>query len=139
MPQYLVVDASFSVRLILPGPQRGAFRSRMEQWRQDDYELCAPGLWLYEMTTALCKGAFFGLVTAEEAERSLPLVYELGVQLIAPDAEQTRRAFTWTRRLNRAAAYDSFYLALAEAMGCELWTADRHLVNAVGLSWVHLA
>jgi predicted nucleic acid-binding protein len=40
--------------------------------------------------------------------------------------------------LNRAAAYDSFCLALAEAMQCELWTADRRLVNAVNLPWVRL-
>ena len=48
-------------------------------------------------------------------------------------------AFAWTRRLNRAAAYDSFYLALAEGLQCDLWTADRRLFNAVDLPWVHLA
>ncbi len=42
-------------------------------------------------------------------------------------------------RLNRAAAYDSFYLALAESLGCELWTADQRLHNAVDLPWVRLA
>jgi len=139
MGRYLVVDASFCIRLFLPGPQRDAFRSRLEGWLQDGYELCAPELWLYEMTTALCKGVFFGMLTPEEAERSLPLMHELGVRLIAPDPEQTRLAFGWTRRLNRAAAYESFYLALAEAMDCALWTADRHLVNAVSLPWVQLA
>jgi hypothetical protein len=34
------------------------------------------------------------------------------------------------------AAYDSFYLGLAERLGCELWTADRRLRNAVDLPWV---
>jgi predicted nucleic acid-binding protein len=45
----------------------------------------------------------------------------------------------WTRRLNRAAAYDSFYLAVAESLGCELWTADQRLSKAVDLPWVCLA
>jgi predicted nucleic acid-binding protein len=139
MPKSLVVDASFAIRLILPDPRRSALRARMEQWLLDGYELVAPDLWLYEMTTALCKAAFFGLVTAEEAENSLPLVSELPIQLVAADAEQARLAFAWTRRLNRAAAYDSFYLALAESLGCELWTADRRLHNVVGLPWVQLA
>jgi len=139
MPKSLVVDASFSIRLILPDPRRGALRARMEQWLQEGYEVYAPDLWLYEMTTALCKGAFFGLVTAEEAENSLPLVLESAIQLVAADAEQARLAFAWTRRLNRAAAYDSFYLALAELMQCNLWTADHRLHNAVNLPWVRLA
>ncbi len=36
------------------------------------------------------------------------------------------------RTPERAAAYDSFYLAAAETLGCELWTADRRLVNDRG-------
>jgi len=31
---------------------------------------------------------------------------------------------------------DELRLALAEALGCELWTADRRLRNAVDLDWV---
>lgn len=139
MPKSLVVDASFSIRLILPDPRRGALRARMEQWLQEGYEVYAPDLWRYEMTAALCKGALFGLVTAEEAENSLPLMLESAIQLVAADAEQARLAFAWTRRLNRAAAYDSFYLALAESMRCDLWTADQRLHNAVNLPWVRLA
>jgi predicted nucleic acid-binding protein len=135
----LVVDASLSVRLILPDPRRDLFRTRMERFLQEGHVLFAPSLWLYEMTTALCKAAFFGLVTADEAQQSLPLVHEMGIQLVGADAEQTRLAFAWTRRLNRAAAYDSFYLALAESMQCDLWTADRRLHNAVALPWVRLA
>jgi predicted nucleic acid-binding protein len=139
MPRSLVVDASLATALILPGARRVFLRSQMEQWLQDGYELCAPTLWIYEVTSALCKSVFFGLVTEEEAADSLPLLHDLAIHLVAPDAEQIRRAFAWTRRLNRAAAYDSFYLALAESLGCELWTADRRLCSAVDLSWVRLA
>jgi predicted nucleic acid-binding protein len=139
MPKSLVVDASLSVRLILPDPRRVALRARIERCLEEGYELYAPSLWLYEMATALCKASFFGLVTADEAQRSLPLVHEMGIQLVAADSEQVRLAFAWTRRLNRAAAYDSFYLALAESMQCDLWTADQRLHNAVGLPWVRLA
>ncbi len=80
MTKSLVVDASLTVRLILPDPRRGALRARMEQVVREGYALDAPGLWLYEMTTALCKAAFFGLVTAGEAEQSLPLVHEMGIR-----------------------------------------------------------
>ena len=139
MPKSLVVDASLAIRLILPDPRRDVLRARVEGWLLEGYELVAPDLWLYEMTTALCKAAFFGLITAEEAEDSLPLVSELAIQLVPADAAQVRLAFAGTRRLNRAAAYDSFYLALAESLSCELWTADQRLCNAVDLSWVRFA
>jgi predicted nucleic acid-binding protein len=136
MPGPLVVDASFAFRLILPGPQQEAFRSLMAEWLQDGYQLVAPTLWLYEMTSALCKVVHFGELALDDGERALALVQELGVELISPDEEQTRSAFAWTVRLDRAAAYDSFYLALAERLDCRLWTADRRLCNAVDEPWV---
>ncbi len=94
---------------------------------------------IYELTSALSKGVPFGALTEGKAEHALQLLRDLGVQLVPPDRAQVDRAFIWTRRLNRAAAYDSFYLALAEELGSDLWTADRRLVNAVDLPWVRLA
>jgi predicted nucleic acid-binding protein len=125
--------------MILPGPQRDAFRSQMDRWQEGGYALCAPALWVYEMTSALSKAAFFGQLGAEDAEEALSVLDDLPIQLVHPDAQQCRDAFTWTRRLNRAAAYDSFYLALAESLGCELWTADQRLCHAIDRPWVRLA
>jgi predicted nucleic acid-binding protein len=133
----LVVDASFVLRLILSGPQQATCRDLMAEWARDGIALCAPTLWLYEITSALCKVVRLGELTTEEAQQALALVHGLGVQVVPPDEFQTRRAFEWTMRLQRAAAYDSFYLALAEARRCELWTADKRLCHAVGQPWVH--
>jgi predicted nucleic acid-binding protein len=54
-------------------------------------------------------------------------------------AYQVELAYDWTLRLKRAAACDSFYLALAETLHCELWTADQRLANAADVPWVHVA
>jgi predicted nucleic acid-binding protein len=81
----------------------------------------------------------WGDLTPEEGQRSLDLARGLAVHLVPPDDEQARRAYEWTLRLKRTAAYDGFYLALAESLGCELWTMDERLHNAVGLPWVRLA
>jgi len=134
----LVIDASFAFNLILPGPRQKDCQTLVTQWHRDGYVLCAPTLWLYEITSALCKGVHFGQITRAEGKQTLLLAQKLGVQLFPPDDAQTALAFNWTMRLKRAAAYDSFYLALAKTLRSELWTADKRLVNAAGVSWVHL-
>jgi len=139
MARSLVVDASFAFKLILPGPEQTSFQELAVQWKRDSYDLCAPTLWLYEITLALCKVVRFGDLQPAEGQRALALARRLGVHLIPPDDAQARLAFEWTVRLNRAAAYDSFYLALAETLQCELWTADRRLGSAIDLPWVRWA
>jgi predicted nucleic acid-binding protein len=139
MTRCLVVDASFAFRLILPGPMQASFQELARQWKHDGANLCAPTLWLYEMTSALCKVVHMRELTPAEGRQALALVQRLGVQLIPPDDTLARSAFEWTMRLNRTAAYDSFYLALAEALQCEFWTADRRLHRAVDLAWVRCA
>ena len=137
MNPYRVIDASFAFRLILPGPHQKRCQTLVTQWHTEGYALCAPTLWLYEITSALRKGVHFGQITRDEGQQALTLAQKLGVRLFSPDDAQTRLAFDWTMRLERAAAYDSFYLALAKTLRGELWTADKRLVHAAGVSWVH--
>lgn len=138
MNKPLVIDASFALRMLLPSPQADRYRALMAHWHRDGRVLCAPALWLYEITSALCKGVHFGQITCDEGQQALNLAQKLGVQLFPPDDAQSRMAFDWTRKLERAAAYDSFYLALAKTLDGELWTADKRLINAAKVSWVHL-
>lgn len=142
MPKPLVVDASFTFRLLLPGLQQALCQSLVAGWLREGTDLCAPTLWLYEMTSALSKVAGEMLPVSEvkpdEGRRLLRLAHTLGIDLMAPDDDQARAAYDWTLRLKRAAAYDSFYLALAEGLACELWTADRRLYHAADQVWVRL-
>jgi len=139
MPESLVVDAACAVCLLIPGPDQARHEALVDRWANLGYELHAPQLWMYEVTSAVTKAVRFGGLTAAEGERSLTQALNLRIQLVAADEEQVRSAYAWTVRLGRAAAYDSFYLALAESLKCDLWTADRRLVNAVALPWVRLA
>jgi predicted nucleic acid-binding protein len=139
MSRPLVVDASCSMPLVLPGAHGSHFHSLLSDWTGQGCRLCAPTLWVYEMTSALCKAVHFGMLTGDEGRRALHLVHGMGIALIPPDHTQARLAYDWTVRLGRASAYDSFYLALAETLACELWTADRRLHQAVDLPWVRWA
>jgi predicted nucleic acid-binding protein len=133
----LVVDASFTFRLWFTNPQQAAARALVDQWFRDDKTLAAPTLWLYEMTSAVVKTVHIGGLSADEGRRSLALLHSFPVALINPDARLTEAAYDWSLRLQRANAYDAFYLALAHALGSELWTADRLLIRAAQQPWVH--
>jgi predicted nucleic acid-binding protein len=139
MSRPLVVDASFAFRLILPGPQQDEYRSLVLEWLERGQRLVAPTLWVYEMTSALCEVVRFGGLTPEEGARALALALALDIELVPPDEDLVRSAFAWTQRLDRGAAYDSFYLALAERLDCPLWTADQRLCDAANEAWVRCA
>ena len=103
---------------------------------QNGATLYAPTLWLYEVTSALTKAVHFDILTETEGRQALKLAQGLDLQLIHPDNTLVELAYDWTRRLNRIAAYDSFYLALTESLSAEFWTADKRLANAVSVPWV---
>ena len=136
MTNDLVVDANVVIAAMGMGPEREASHALFAHWAKERRRLCAPALCLYEVTSTLCKSVRLGAMTPQEGLRMLALFEAMSIQLMPPDPEQARLAFEWTVRLKRAAAYDSFYLALAQQLGCELWTADRRLSAAADVPWV---
>lgn len=131
-----VVDANLVIKAVIANPLQERHRALIGRLLSEGCRLIAPTLWTYETTSAVCKAVHFEQLTLSQGQRALVDIATLGVDLITPDSIQTQRAFDWTLRLRRAAAYDSYYLALAETMGCDLWTADLRLFNAANLPWV---
>ncbi len=132
----LVVDASLTFRLLVPNSDQAKLRRRMDAWMKAEDRLAAPSLWLYELASALVKAVRFDQLTVDEARRALRLVHSFPIEMVTPDLQLTEAAFDWSVRLQRANAYDAFYLALAQDLGCELWTVDRRLVQAAQQPWV---
>jgi predicted nucleic acid-binding protein len=131
-----VLDASFALRFVLPGAGTARYVEVIDRLRQDGVRLVAPDIWQYETTSGLCKAVHFETVKPSEVDSLLHSLWLIGIDQVTPDEGQCQMATNWTIRLRRAAAYDSFYLALAESLKCDLWTADRRLFNAVNLPWV---
>jgi predicted nucleic acid-binding protein len=138
MNTYLTIDAGIAFKLITPHPHQQVYIELVDRWQRAGFKLCAPTLWAYEITSAIAKMVHFKHLSAVTGRDGLRLAYQLGVELMPPNEDQALKALDWTERLERAAAYDSFYLALAEMLGCELWTVDQRLVNAAAQSWVRL-
>jgi predicted nucleic acid-binding protein len=132
----LVIDASVGYRLFTYHAGRAMLDAMIHEQLAAGCRLVAPTLWQYEVTSILTKAVYARQLTSIQAEESLALVRAFPLKLVSPKYELTRAAFAWTVKLQRVVAYDSFYLALAQQMQCELWTYDRRLANAVHEPWV---
>lgn len=138
MQTYLTLDAGVAIKLVVPNPLQQMLIEEIAKMQEEDYRLCAPTLWMYEVSSVFTKLVHFKKMSASTASACLELVHNLEVQLIPPNPQLVSEAFNWTVRLKRAAAYDSFYLALADSLSCDFWTTDQGLFNAVRQPWVRL-
>lgn len=134
----VVVDASLAVYTVLNTPFTAAAAQTLVHLSERGSQLAAPGLWWYEVSSVIHRYQYAGLITPAVAYAALDLLtVQLGMQ---PVKVTERAAFDWATRLGHKAAYDGFYLAAAEQLNGELWTADQSLVNNarhLGVGWVH--
>jgi predicted nucleic acid-binding protein len=133
-----VIDASLVIKAILPNEENTACQAALAELTAA--RLAAPALWVYEITSTFAKAVHFGQITQEEGSAAIHQALALGVEIIPPDETQSLLAFQWTLKLKRAAAYDSFYLAIAEALEADFWTADRRLFRSLEAEkpgWLH--
>jgi predicted nucleic acid-binding protein len=118
-----VVDASVAVRWMFELDRS----DRAEQLLQSKERLIAPDLALIEITNAAWKFAAFGGVPAETVRLRVSAVPK-EIEEFVPSLDLKDRALAIALELHHA-AYDCFYLTLAEQRGCQLVTADDHLVR----------
>jgi predicted nucleic acid-binding protein len=124
------VDANIVVKLVVPEPDRPLALALWGKWLNEDREIVAPYLFSFEVTSAIWRKAKRDLMTVEEAKEAVRAALMLGVRLLHPSSISLT-AFDLAARFSRPAAYDAHYLALAEMMEGEFWTADERLYNAV--------
>jgi predicted nucleic acid-binding protein len=136
----VIVDSSTALSQVIPHPQSDNVHRRWTAWIEANIELLAPQLWLSEVTSTIHRVYMQKQISEQAALAALEAVLGLGVRLTAQDANLCLAAFDWATRLGQHPAYDSFYLALAERIGAEFWTADERLANRAhqtGADWVH--
>jgi len=133
----IAVDASFALKLVLTEIDSDRTRRQWQQWTNLGEIVVAPPLFRAETASAVRRSVVRGLLSADAGDRAFDALQNLRVSIREP-ATLYVQAWDLTKRFNRPAVYDSCYLALAEIAGCELWTADQRLANAVGtaLPWV---
>jgi predicted nucleic acid-binding protein len=111
---------------------------RWERWMKAEATIVAPALLYYEVTNGLYRYQRAGILPPEAVEKALVAALALPIELVS-NTELHTRARNVAATYNLAATYDAHYLALAQWMEVDLWTADSRLVNSLKqhkLSWV---
>ena len=121
----LVVDASVIAPAVADGGTDGeACRARIK-----GQSLAAPDLLRVEAVSVIRRQFLNGALTGTQATNAIEDLLNLPI-VVYPTSALLRRA--WELRDNTT-AYDACYVALAEALGCPLATADQRLANAPGV------
>lgn len=133
MAGQVCVDASLILALLLPHDDLTTkVEALWERWAAADVEFVAPPLLFAEVTSVLRAAVFFGRIPAERGEEAFAAFMSMGLRQVDPPDLQPR-AWALAKAHHRPKAYDAQYLAIADTMGCELWTGDRRFVHAVRL------
>lgn len=135
----MAVDASIALKLVLQEPDSHVARAAWQAWTNHGEIIVAPGLFRAETLSAVRRKVHMGLLSDADGEQARTALENLVIQYREPH-DLYLVAWQLAKRFNRPTLYDSCYLALADIVGCEFWTADQRLANAVSpqLPWVRL-
>ena len=120
----VVVDASLVVKWLVPEVNSDKADTLARSWAQSGVRTVAPFLMPVEVTNALYQRVVRGEASIATAIAGLERLLDSGIEL-QEQYETHVRAIELAYQLRQGAAYDAHYLALAELLDCELWTADE--------------
>lgn len=130
----LVMDASAAVEIALDGRQSAKLSAVVSS---ADVVL-APELLLAEVVNTVWKYHRFEKLELDKCERALKFVLQL-VPVLVSHAELYSEAFLLSRAEPRRAAYDMFYLALAQREDAVLLTMDQSLKKEAARRGIRVA
>ena len=120
-----VVDASALVLAQTDDGLRGEWARAMV----NEDELAGPSLVRAEASNALRRMEYQGVISAQNAELALMNILRLDIDHRGFEPYVRR---VWELRHN-ATAYDAWYVAIAEGLGCRLVTGDWRLGSVPGV------
>jgi len=133
----ICIDASLALKLVLEEEDSDKAHALWASWVAEDIEIVAPCQLAFEATSVIRNHVYRREISAATGQTAFEAMQAQEIKLIHPETLHAR-AWELAQQFNRPTAYDASYLALAEIAGCEVWTADGRLYNAVKevLPWV---
>ena len=133
MNGFVVVDASLAFKWLVSEENSDRAQAISRTWANDGIQAVAPYLMPVEVANALHRRVTRGELTVSDAVRLLEHLLASGIEL-RDEQDLHVRALRLASQLQQGAVYDAHYLALAEILGCEYWTADERFYRAASSS-----
>ena len=129
----VVVDASLAVKWLVEEEDSDKAHAVLQSWVAQDITRIAPYLMPFEVANALHRRVVRGELNVRDSARMIARLLESRLELHQPPGLHIR-AMQIASELRQGAAYDAHYLALAESIGCDLWTADERFYRSTSRS-----
>lgn len=126
---YVVVDASVAVKWLVREEHTDRALAILSAWHDDEVTPAAPYLLPFEVANALHRRVTRNQLSVGDTARMISQLLSSRLEL-HQTVELHVRALALATELQQGAVYDAHYLALAEEIGCELWTADERFHRA---------
>ena len=127
----ICVDSSVAAKWILPETHGDLALALVTDAASSGAAIIAPSLLPYEVANILRKRMLRESMPLAVADDLFAEFLDYAVDLTEASL-LTRRALAIADRFGLPAVYDAHYLALAEQVGCNLWTDDQRLLRQVG-------
>ena len=120
----VVVDASLAVKWLVTELDSDIAEQLLLEWARDGVEITAPMMILTEVSNALYKKVRMQIIPTGDVARLLEQFMNSGI-VFQESVAMHERAIDLALSLGEQDSYDCHYLALAESLDCDFWTADR--------------
>lgn len=137
---YVVLDSGILLATVQTEVHTTRATALIKHIQEQEIGIAAPVLMHYELAAVARKWVYRGIATKSQADKALITLLKYAVDLHFDEA-LLRRSYELAALYNRPTAYDTQYLAVAERLSCDFWTADERLYNAVsgglgGIRWI---
>lgn len=129
----VVVDTSIAVKWVVEEADSREANALRESWQGRGLQASAPDLLPREFNSALFGKVKARGMTLNEAVDALTRWENLDI-VIYDSSPFHRRALELAVFVNHDEVYDLYFVALAESLNCELWTADQRFHRRVNNS-----
>ena len=125
----IVTDASLLVKLLVIEQFSDQAERLVKFWAATGIRMAAPDFIHAEVASALYKKMSARIISLDKAMELMTRFYAMDIDF-QQSSPLHRRAMELALELGQRMPYDSHYLALAESLDCDFWTADQPFYRA---------
>lgn len=135
--RFVVSDASLALKWVLVEQDSPAALALLRAWQQAQIQPVVPSWFACEVGNRLFQSVRRGDLTVTEAQQSVSAIMAL-VEVADEEPADIARAIDLATAIGEPRIYDTLYVAVAERLGRELWTADERFRRKVIAEFPHI-